>query len=192
MDPVAICNMALGWLGHNRITSFEDASAEAELCSDNFEAAVRAALADRAWLFATGFRVLEPSAASPRADLPLKWTVPGDVVAVRAVDDGVGDFSVKFLKAGQAIYTEDTGTTSIIVEVTEYHGNPALWDPNFVRCVAALLASDLAVPLTEGTAMQERMEKKYIRELDKAGRIESMQASPKQLKVIKASLKNVR
>jgi hypothetical protein len=193
MDPVTISRMALGWIGANKISSFDDDSHEAELCSANFTPAVRSVLADRAWLFATGFKSLTNPQDSGDAELPLKWgPVPSEVISVRGADDGSGDYSVTFEKAGRFVLTESISSLTLQLKVTEYVNDVDSWDPNFCRCVAALMASDLAVPLTEGGAMQDRMEKKYLRELEKAGRLDAMQSSPGRLMVKKASLSRVR
>lgn len=193
MDPVRICNMALGWIGAHEITTFEDESREAELCDTNFEPAARSAFVDRAWLFATGFHSLDAPQASGVAELPLKWgPFPENVVALRGVDDGSGDYAVTFERAGQYVLTESLSVISLKIKTTDYTPDVQLWDPNFCRCVAALLASDLAVPLTEGSGMQDRMEKKYLLELEKAGRLDSMQSSPGRLMVKKASLARYR
>lgn len=72
MDPVTICNMALGLFGQSRIVSIaEDQldSAEAELCFTFFEASVRAVFEEGQPLFATGFFDL-----GARQDSPYKNT----------------------------------------------------------------------------------------------------------------------
>ena len=49
MNPIQICNLALSWLGANRILSFDENSNESRLCSDVYEPLRQAVLEERAW-----------------------------------------------------------------------------------------------------------------------------------------------
>lgn len=190
MDPVAICNRALGWIGANRITTLDDESAEASLCQDSFDLVVLEALEARAWSFATGFVTLDNAQVSEDGRLPSKWgPLPATVVAVRAADDGSGEFDIEFDRVGEYVHTELILGGTLTLRVTSKITDPAKWTPTFGRCVSALLAADLSIPLTEGTALEDRMRKRFAFELAEAGMLDAMQASPMPLKVGRNSLK---
>jgi hypothetical protein len=135
MDPVTICNMALGLFGGNRIASIEEDQLdtdEATLCNTFYLPSVMAALEDGAWLFATDFIDLGGAADSPYQTLPAappgnvpfglttggvgvnsivrplvsQFKLPDTVVRVIACDDGGGSFSIEWEKNGRLIRSE--------------------------------------------------------------------------------------
>jgi hypothetical protein len=174
LDPVAICNLALGWIGAKRIHSFDDDSAAAELCVANYEPAVRAALEARAWTFATEHRTAEAPQASGVAELPALFQLPMDVVRVLACDSGSGSYTLDWrLIAEKRVLSEP-------VRVLHYKAvvlvvDPVRFSPGFARVVAARLAADLAGPLTESARLPDQMEVKYLRELAAAATLDGMQ-----------------
>lgn len=178
MDPVTICNMALGAIGQSRIHSLDDGTVASELCSTFFEPAVRKALSEKAWLFATGSNLV--SLGDPQEgddpEMPVRFKVPGSVVTIHKCDDGYGDFSVKWERRDEYVVAEP-GTAKLLALCTTYIQDPKRWTPTFCWAVAYLLASNLAGPITESHALGEKMEAKYERELHKAGVIDGMQGN---------------
>ena len=106
MDPVAICNLALGAIGEKRITSLDDDTASAELCSTLFPEAVRTALEQRAWLFAAGSIDLGVCEESGDASLPSMFELPATVVRGIRCDDGSGTYRLKWERRGSKVFTE--------------------------------------------------------------------------------------
>jgi hypothetical protein len=200
MDPVAICNMGLGFLGANQIRTIvadEVTSVEEELCAAIFEGVIRAALAERAWLFATGIFDLGAIAATPagqveRADLPYRYQLPSLALAVRAVDDGSGEFNTPFERSGDCVlvYGVSSGAQAI---VTMYEPDPKKWCPTFGLAIAHKIAALCAVPLTQKVSLHELHEKLYEREIQKAKIYDGMQGSTIQaVRVNRSSLANRR
>lgn len=170
MDPVAICNMALGWLGQGKIETIDpdevDGAAE-ELCSTFFESDVRSTLEETAWLFATGAKPEDLGAPQETGDpnFPVSFSLPPDVVAIRYVFDAAGN-PLDFERRSGAVVTVDTDHAFAIV--TKFTADPKEWSPAFCRAVAARLAADIAGPLTESTGLEMKMEQRYEKELSKA------------------------
>jgi hypothetical protein len=109
MDPVTICNMALGWLGAKKITAIveeEASSVEQELCAIQFPMAVLSCLEERAWLFATGSVDLGAGQESGDAEFPVKYEKPSTMIRIIAIDDGSGSYAVKFERRGDEVFTE--------------------------------------------------------------------------------------
>ncbi len=185
MDPVAICNVALGLIGANKINTLVEADAastEEELCSAIFGPLVKKVLEEKAWLFATGFYDLGAVAATPvgraeRPELPSRRALPADAVAVRACDDGSGDYTILWELEGRHVVSEQAD--KLYAVVTRYVEDPALWSPTFCMAVAFLLASDLAVPLAgpSKAGLADGLYLKYERELRKAATYDGMQGN---------------
>lgn len=182
--PVEICNLALGWLGANLIHDLDaDApeSTEAELCSANYDAAVKAVLEAKAWTFATERVDLGAGQESGVAEYPQAYAIPGEVVRVLAVDDGSGTFELGWVREGDQVLVEravSSASAKAIVLVEDATKYP----PSFVRALAYRLAADLAVPITENAKLALAMEQLYGFELKKAGALDGMQGSTKERK----------
>lgn len=179
MDPVTICNMALGHLGASRIASLEDPSisTEAELCDTFFEVAVRQALAEKAWLFATGSKplFLDNPQASGDPELPAAFALPGDVISVhRAFVEGDSS-PLRWERRGNEIVAEQADRIGILATI--YVADPNKWTPTFCSAVSYLLASKLAGPIADNAALANRMEERYERELKRAGVLDAMQGN---------------
>lgn len=183
MDPVTICNMAMGWLGAKKIRTIDvdDAdSVEEELCSVQFPMVVRSTLEARAWLFATGSVDLGAASDSGDLEFPSQFVLPTTVIRALACDDGSGTWDMQWERRGQTIVTE--ATTVCKVRAVIYSEDVKKWTPTFCRAVAARLAADCAGPLTEGTVSSEKLEAKYLRELQQAGVFDGQQGSSRQMR----------
>jgi hypothetical protein len=170
MDPVSICNIALGWIGQDKIRTIDpdeaDGAAE-ELCSTFFEPDVRSTLEETAWLFATGSKPLDLGAPQETGDpnFPVFFAVGSEVVAIRYVFDASGD-PLEWEKREGGVVTQDTNQAFAIA--TTFKADPGLWPPAFCRAVAARIAADIAGPLTESPNLELKMEQRYEKELSKA------------------------
>jgi len=183
MDPVTICNMAMGWLGAKKISTIdvnEASSVEEELCSVQFPMAVRSTLEARAWLFATGSIDLGAPADSGDLEFPTQFTLPTTVIRPLACDDGSGEWSMRWERRGDKIVTEATDVCKL--RAVSYTEDVKRWTPTFCRAVAARIAADTTGPLTEGTVSSEKMEAKYLRELAQAGVFDGQQGSSRQFR----------
>jgi hypothetical protein len=184
MDSVAICNMALGALGQHKLTSLEDESTAAELCSTFFDPAVDYCLEQKAWLFATEFVDLGAPIPTPDPDYPKKFLVPATIVAVHIVDDGSGEFSLTWEQRGNYVFTDSDVLFAKVTKRVE----SALWTPTFCWAVAYKIAETIAVPLTESLAAEARMEKRYDKEMAKATTLDGLRASPQRRQLITSAI----
>jgi hypothetical protein len=87
VDPVAIANLALGWLGVAPVASFEDPSRAAELLKAQFAGFRRAVLEDRDWTFATD-RLTLAKAEAPEFGFRSRYPIPSNVLRVISVAPG--------------------------------------------------------------------------------------------------------
>lgn len=158
MDQVAIANLALGWLGAARITNFNDPSRPAQLIATNFEAIRDALLEDRDWSFATERMALQPDPVPPPFGFGARFQIPSRVLRVISADDGTG--SLHWAREGQFIVTEPKLATLSVVAVVRVT-DCALFSPAFAQALAARLASDLAVTITENRILQADLWRLY-------------------------------
>lgn len=178
MDPVTICNMALGLIGQNRIASLNDKSVAAELCKTFFIPSVKKAISEKAWLFATGPNLIDFGNPTPMdhpdPDLPVAFKVPAEVATIYKCADAGGDFTIIWERRDEYVVAE-AGVTKLFAVATRYVADPDRWTPTFCWAVAYLLTSILVGPLTEGSST--KWEKKYEDELHKAGVIDGIQGT---------------
>lgn len=193
MDPVTVCNMALGLFGGNRIVSIEESaigdSAEAALCFTYFRPSYLEVLEDGAWLFASEFINLGSREDSPYLSLgqtplpgnrPLtaQFTLPGTVVRVIACDDGSGDFAIAWKRNGRKVLSEETDV--LLAEVIKEVQNTDEWTPGFTWSVAYKLASKICGPITQSFAKTKEMRETYKEEVAHALNKDGMQGATTQ------------
>lgn len=189
MDPVTVCNIALGALGQDRIdsTQFEDPDdTSSQMCATFFDICVRAALEDVAPLFATGFIDLGARqdsdyaklSTNKNADVALlaKFTLDlSKVVRPLACDDGSGEFLIKWEQNGAFILSEDTD--KLLCRAVLVSPDPNLWNPSFVFAAAYRLASEIAGPITHSAAIEKDMNDRYMKARATAANLDAFRSN---------------
>lgn len=180
-SEVAICNLALSFLGANIITSLADGTEEAIYCDIFYEDARDAVLAALPWTFARKRQALAESATTPDFGFAHQYPLPGEALYVWKVvqSDGVTEIDEEWQVEGRMILTDHAAPLNVIyvrrvTDTTEY-------TPNFTRTLAMRIAADLAFPITTKDTLREKMEVLYNAELDMARGIDSMQGTPDSL-----------
>jgi hypothetical protein len=177
-SEVSICNVALGWLGQTPISSLTDASVTAQLCRDNYDEARMAVLEEGVWSFAQRKFVLS-TAIVPTSDM---WSdghyflIPGDILKVREAyqfprqpGDPLegwtveGKYLVSWWDTVYCLGTEDIKT-------------PDAMDSAFRAALAARLAADLCLPITQSNTMAGDMWTLYEDKLTRAAVIDASQS----------------
>lgn len=196
ISPVEICNLALGWLGGDLIISLDDPSVEAKLCKANYASLRDAVIEEREWTFAV--KRLEPAALS---DVPLygfdkAFQIPPEVIRVlqvsRAgeVDNGVlveGSF-LSATRGGTGMGRENriewlrecdqilaNSSARIFVRALIQIEDTTKFSPAFDQALAARMAMDLAIPITNSRSLQSDMAKMYGDKIALAAASDGMQ-----------------
>lgn len=172
MDPVAICNFALGLVAGKLIVTLDDETTEARLCKVSFDQVRDAVLEAKAWTFATRRYVLAPSAEAPLFGWGKQFPLPADVLRVLWCDDGSGDRRLDWAREGQAILADVEAVHLVAIARVE---DAALWSPAFAQAMATRLAAELAVPLSENRSLQADLWTLYERKLKEAATLDGMQ-----------------
>lgn len=173
-----IMNMALAYLGASLIIDRKDPSQEALICDLNYDEVRDSVLEDVNWSFAIKRFVL----SSPLVDKPAyrfanAFEVPPEVLRVICLDDdrppmgGVYPMSGRFfdnsmehtnipwvLEEGKILTDAMKINFRAIIRVTD----PNKFTKSFVGCLAARLASEIALPITNSPDMQARMVDMYM------------------------------
>jgi hypothetical protein len=176
-SEVTICNQALSWLGQTPITSLEDPSTTAQLCKANYSELRQAVLEDSRWHFARMTFILD----TPELIPPTEWTdyafkfplPPVGMLIVRDVyENRQGDVEAQWTVQGEYIYANRNPI--YVVATADIEGANAM-TASFRQALAARIAMDLAVPITQSRTMQEDMATMYGVKLSEAVAIDSQQ-----------------
>lgn len=195
MDPVAIANLALGWLGVSPVSSFDDPSRTAELLRAQFAGLRRAVLEDRDWTFATD-RMTLAKAEAPEFGFRSRYTIPSNVLRVISVAPGGSEDSpdafaltlypeecgsLAWTREGKYLLAEtDAETLQVraIVDVEDY----SRFSPGFCQALAARIAADLCVALTENARLGTTLAQLYFQKLRDAAANDGRQGSSRTFK----------
>lgn len=156
-SEVDICNIALGWLGANLITSLNDNTKQANLCQVNYPNLRDALMASYDWTFAMERFTPTPKPDHIRGDF--EFEVPSNILRVVDVyrdefyvyefarDDWYMEGERRLYAPRQLVYAKGVKNLVITAEFT----------PTFVQALAARLAADLCIPITENRQLQGDM-----------------------------------
>ncbi len=175
-SEVSICNQALSWLGANLITSLDDDSIEASLCKTNYAALRDAVMEDVPWTFATLRAMLTPETETPAYGYAQQFLIPSRFLRILEVRTNanqangatVFDFRVegdKILCNAKVIYVK------VIQQITA----PEKFSSSFVQALAARIATDIALPVTNSVDMMKTMFSLYQQKLSDAATLDGMQ-----------------
>ncbi len=189
MDPLSVANLALSWLGCDRILGFiAPSSRNEQLVHDSFDGLRDAVLEEHDWTFAIARYRLPKSVGAPAFGYRSRFELPPDVLRVIACTMGAATavvplgappleaplpvlldaFAVELLstenvaseidwqKEGRFIVTE--GAVGILdVTAVVRVADSSQWSPAFAQVLAARLAAELALPITQDRALQSTL-----------------------------------
>lgn len=157
-SKVAIYNAALFLLGEESVTSPDDDLKAARLCNQRFDPARDQLLRQHRWNFAITRAQLAADSTPPVWGYTNAFTLPSDCIRPLSIMGEPRDWKVEGGKIlanyGPPIFIK------YIARITDV----ARFDPLFDECLAARLAMDIAIPLTQDKQLwqlaAEELEKK--------------------------------
>ena len=182
-SAVQIANLALTQLGVTPITSFDDATVEAELCSQYYPVIRDAVLEDHNWSFATRRVALTPIAEKPVFQYTQIFPLPADTLRVLLVSSDAG---TNFTRPQNVVYSVegrnilanyDVIYVMLIARVIE----TASFSPTFVNALATRLASEMCIALTNSRQLSGQLFDSYGYKLAIAARSDGMQGSSQRM-----------
>jgi len=183
ISEVSICNQALGYLGANPITSFADQSTTAELCRNNYPYIRDAVLEERMWTFAT------VRATSTVADLD-SWgqmyahEIPLNWISVFRCYRDVNNIerpikSAGWRREGQSVLSREA---TVYLWGVKRITNTGQFSPMFVQALAARIAAELAIVITESRTLQADLWSIYHTKISEANTRDNQQGSRELIK----------
>ncbi len=180
VSEVSICNLALSWLGQPAITSLDDQSTNAELCKLNYPHLRDVLLSERQWVFAV-LRHTSETADKPEFGEGFKHSIPPEYLRVSRVYRNVEAFDPN--KWRTALGWRREGEFIIAVEEiiymwgTQQLTDTGLFSPMFTQALAARIAADLCMPITENSTLQSKMYQLYLAKLSDAAASDAVQGA---------------
>lgn len=188
---VEICNMALSWLGADRITSLADGSTEANLCNLNYPITRDTVLESREWTFAVKRFTLSPDTTPPDFQWGQRFKIPTEVLRVVTVERASvvssNELTSNMIEHEQMNWVREEDYILTDFDVVHMRGiirieDTTKFSPSFVHALAARLAADLAIPITRSRTLQQQMFALYGAKLEDAAATEGMQGRSKRIR----------
>ena len=156
VSETSICNQALSWLGQVNISSLDERSRSAEWMKSNYAFIRDAVLESRLWTFATARQRSDSTTSSTWGSqyshaVPLGWLSVKQVYTdVSASDESNWKMSKGWTREGNNVQAKDsTVYMRGIIRVVD----TASYTPMFVQVLAARIAADASIPLTENRSL---------------------------------------
>jgi hypothetical protein len=169
-----ICNSALMLLGHTLITSMTDGSRAATICNQRLSYVIDEVLRAFTWNCATArSEALAESSTAPSFGYDYKYALPSDCLRVLSMQEE----DYKFKIEGRYLLTDES--SAMILYIKRIASTEM--DSLLLGAVAARLAADIAMPLTNSSSLAEGAWKIYQIKLDEAQTVDSFEGSVPQL-----------
>lgn len=179
-----ICNLAVSWLGGTKIMSVnDDDSFSARLCRANYDMSRKAVLEEREWTFAVTRGVLTPLLDAPSFGYNYKFLVPPDFLRIIGVYNPSHSGAINppmeqhLIEGNKILANISEINVKAVFDVT----NTTMFSSLFDQALAAHVAMNIAIPLTESKQMLEDMKFLYEDKLQKAISSDSLQGSRERL-----------
>jgi hypothetical protein len=164
---VDIANLALGFVGANPITSMEDASTTAELCSRFYPQARDHALEDGDWSFAS-VRAggVAAAATAPAFGFTYRYLKPSEAITIREVRDASGSLITNWKEEDGYVLTNQAAP--IAWRYTRRLEDPTVFPPSFAEAIGYRLASLITISINENRQLKSDLLQEYSVALQKA------------------------
>ena len=195
-----ICNIALGYLGARRITSFdvEEDSTEWLLCNENYANLRDAVLEEREWTFAVKRVDLDPSTTEIVFGFERLFTKPTDSVRILTVhDDSVirpspittpqpvsrGVHDLPQLEGWQVEGDFILANAELIhVRYNRRVTQTGSFSATFIQALAQRMAAEFSLPLTESRSLFDKMWASYASKIVMGGVSDGMQGRSRKVR----------
>jgi hypothetical protein len=177
-SEVSICNQAILWLGGQSLISLDDNSKMAEWCKNNYHLIRDAVLEEISWMFASDratSTVEDKDAWGQRYShpLPQDWLlVQGVFTDVSSLDPSNWIPDEAWEREGNKVLANN-GTVYMIG--TRRVTDTGQFSAMFTQALAARIAADAAIPLTQNRLLQRDMWALYMDKIHLAGAREGRQ-----------------
>jgi len=183
---VEICNLALSLLGSDPITSLENPESKIEqLCALQYPLMRDAVLEEVEWSFAVRrYANDSPVVATPEWGYQYKFQIATDILRVTFCSDNSDEllYNPQF----QWVVEDDfilCNSTQIYYRTINTIEDTTKFSTLFIQALAARLAMEMCIPLTENLKMYEGLVNMYAAKMQKAKTMDNMQGKSKRFRV---------
>lgn len=181
---VGICNIALGNLGANLISSLTEDTPEATLCNVHWDNVRRSLLSTHPWNFAIKRQQLTALGTAPAFGYAYQYQLPSDCLRVLRVEDN-DDYKLE----GRTILTD---ADACYLKYVYDNLDVASWSDPFVDLAATRMQLELAYGITKSTSQKEQAMQLYEYKLRDARNWDAQQDVEDDLSQFTSSLISVR
>lgn len=167
-SAVEIANLALNDLGQPPIISFSDDTKSARVLSLLFDPIRDVALRLHPWNFATRRAVLALKAEVPAFGFSKIYALPSDYLRFLRLNSGDEHYQ---LEADGLLTEANPAELRYIARITD----TTRFDPLFVFALAALLAAEAALPITNSQSLRENAVARFREKLQEARSVDAME-----------------
>lgn len=177
LSALALCTRALIKIGAQPIASLEEGTAESEVAANLYPGLRDALLSAHPWSFATGQATLPRLAAAPVADFAHAFQLPADFL--RALSAGTPN-------RGRGLphrILEDRlhcGAEQVVLTYI-FRPDESAFPAFFAQALAARLAAEFCIPLTENTSRAQLLAAQAEAALRGARLTDSQQGTPRAI-----------
>jgi hypothetical protein len=176
--PLKICSRANMLCGGDPITSFDDGTAEADLCDAMYEDVARAVLTNSRWRFATKQAVLVRDAEAPTGRFDASYQLPADLLMLSAVT--VNDSPILYDTYGDKVFC-DSSSSDVVIADYIYRADEADWPPFFTLAVEYSMAAVIATSIVRDGQLSQLMDQRGQVQMMQARRLDSQQQTNRKL-----------
>ena len=175
---IDICSRALILIGANPITSFQDATTEANVAVNVYEDVARAALVNSRFRFATNQEKLPLLTSVPTGRFDVAHQLPTDLLMLHAVT--VNDNPIEYSVYGDKVFSDSATTDELIADYT-FRANEKTWPSYFTLAVEYALAAAFALGIARDDQMATMFERKAAQLMQQAKTLDSQQQTTRKL-----------
>jgi len=146
---VEICNLALTFLGADRIMDPSEDTENARRLRAIYTPALKDLLRAHPWNFSSRRASLAKLAETPPFGFAFYYQLPSDCLRAVLVNDSP---EINFVVEGRKLLCDEG---SINLKYIAYVEDPTQYDPNFVNLLAVRLAAEISLPITHSRTVSK-------------------------------------
>ena len=174
-DEVQICNIALIKVGEKTITALTDDNKAGRLCNAYYSFARDDTLRAHPWNFAVRRQELALSATIPPYEFSNQFALPDECLRVIYADLPRGS---EWKVEGKFILCD---YATLIIKFIKRITDTAQFDTLFAEALAARLAYEFAIALSDSRTLQEQLFKIYMGKIANARTVDAQEGTPENI-----------
>lgn len=172
-SPITVCNKALVLIGADLITALDEDSKGGRLCNLLYEQCRDAVQRAHPWNCCMTRATLSALSPAPEWGYDYNYQLPTNPYCLRVLQ--MEDLSYEFKIEGRKLLTDEDSCK--ILYISRVASVPE-WDKLLVDAVAARLAHELAIPITDSRTLAETRWALYEEILSEARSIDGQEGTP--------------